>query len=114
VVDPQERRAFTDALDRFDEAYVDLVQSARRILLILDDEQEGGGGVVAKIAPKPPAPATGATPAYPSPTQAAAARMRAQVSGFLGDPCGQCGLLMLVRIGTCVRCNSCGWDSGCG
>jgi ribonucleoside-diphosphate reductase alpha chain len=37
----------------------------------------------------------------------------ARLKGFEGDPCGACGLFMLVRNGTCLKCMSCGATSGC-
>lgn len=37
----------------------------------------------------------------------------ARQSGFVGDPCDECGQLMMVRSGTCLKCMSCGATSGC-
>ncbi len=33
--------------------------------------------------------------------------------GFEGDPCTDCGQLMMVRNGTCLKCMNCGATSGC-
>ena len=33
--------------------------------------------------------------------------------GFAGDPCPECGQMMMVRNGTCLKCMSCGATSGC-
>ena len=33
--------------------------------------------------------------------------------GFEGDPCDECGQMMMVRNGTCLKCMSCGATSGC-
>ncbi len=38
---------------------------------------------------------------------------RARQQGFEGDPCGECGQMMMVRNGTCLKCMSCGSTSGC-
>ena len=43
------------------------------------------------------------------PVQASQARQL----GFEGDPCPECGQLMMVRSGTCLKCVSCGATSGC-
>ena len=126
MVDPSERKALLDAIERFDAAYVDLVQAANRMLRILDLEAKKYGGPTVMDQPEPvkpsenagsTGPATGARPpVLPSgevakkPIQ----QMKAMESGFLGDACRSCGMFMLVRVGTCVRCNACGWDSGCG
>ena len=37
----------------------------------------------------------------------------AQSLGFEGDPCTDCGQLMMVRNGTCLKCMACGTTSGC-
>jgi ribonucleoside-diphosphate reductase alpha chain len=38
---------------------------------------------------------------------------QARASGFEGDPCPECGQLMMVRNGTCLKCMSCGTTTGC-
>ena len=38
---------------------------------------------------------------------------QARQLGFEGDPCTDCGQLMMVRSGTCLKCVSCGATSGC-
>jgi ribonucleotide reductase alpha subunit len=37
----------------------------------------------------------------------------AVLKGYSGDACGTCGQFMLVRNGTCLKCDSCGSTSGC-
>ena len=37
----------------------------------------------------------------------------AQHFGYEGDPCTECGQMMMVRNGTCLKCMSCGGTSGC-
>ena len=37
----------------------------------------------------------------------------ARQAGFEGDPCDECGQMMMVRNGTCLKCMSCGATSGC-
>jgi len=39
---------------------------------------------------------------------------QARQKGYEGDPCSNCGALMLVRSGACMRCDNCGQTSGCG
>ena len=38
---------------------------------------------------------------------------QARQSGFEGDPCPECGQLMMVRNGTCLKCMACGTTTGC-
>ncbi len=80
-------------------------------------------------APPPPAPEPPATTA-PSPAPAvqtatatstvplqmsdtAQRTLQAKQMGFEGDPCPECGQMMMVRSGTCLKCVSCGATSGC-
>jgi ribonucleoside-diphosphate reductase alpha chain len=52
---------------------------------------------------------------YPPVTVSLAERIRiAKEKGYEGDPCTNCGALMLVRSGACMRCDNCGQTSGCG
>ena len=37
----------------------------------------------------------------------------ARQQGYEGDPCDECGQLMMVRNGTCLKCMNCGATSGC-
>ena len=46
-------------------------------------------------------------------SDAAARKLRARQMGFEGDPCTDCGQMMMVRSGTCLKCVSCGATSGC-
>jgi ribonucleoside-diphosphate reductase alpha chain len=43
----------------------------------------------------------------------ALASRQARLKGYEGDPCNECGQFMLVRNGTCLKCNGCGATSGC-
>ena len=38
---------------------------------------------------------------------------QARQRGFEGDPCDDCGQMMMVRNGTCLKCMNCGATSGC-
>jgi ribonucleoside-diphosphate reductase alpha chain len=38
---------------------------------------------------------------------------RARAKGYEGDACSECGQFTLVRAGACLRCDSCGANSGC-
>ncbi|MFZ5618885.1 MAG: vitamin B12-dependent ribonucleotide reductase, partial [Pseudomonadota bacterium] len=38
---------------------------------------------------------------------------RARARGYEGDPCSECGQFTLVRTGACLRCDSCGANTGC-
>jgi ribonucleoside-diphosphate reductase alpha chain len=38
---------------------------------------------------------------------------RARARGYEGDACPECGQFTLVRTGACLRCDSCGANSGC-
>ncbi|MFN8638114.1 MAG: vitamin B12-dependent ribonucleotide reductase [Dehalococcoidia bacterium] len=74
-----------------------------------------------------PAPVT-ATPVVDSPlaaprqaayvatadiTSISVRRTFARQAGFEGDPCSECGQMMMVRNGTCLKCMNCGATSGC-
>jgi ribonucleoside-diphosphate reductase alpha chain len=63
---------------------------------------------VAAGAATPPTVAGGATAKKP-PTAAEIARLK----GYEADPCSNCGQLMLVRAGTCMKCDQCGTTTGC-
>ena len=84
------------------------------------------------LAPPEAPPAPEAVPAAAAPSPAASsARMeaasavaaragasataeeRARQLGYEGDPCMECGQLMMVRNGACLKCVSCGATSGC-
>ncbi|MCK9486854.1 MAG: vitamin B12-dependent ribonucleotide reductase [Dehalococcoidia bacterium] len=68
----------------------------------------------AAAKPQPVALATPATSvALADPTPGMDAREEARQKGFLGDPCEDCGQLMMVRNGTCLKCMNCGATSGC-
>ncbi len=62
-------------------------------------------------APEAPSAAAAAAPAVASAT--AISQTTARHYGFEGDPCPECGQMMMVRNGTCLKCMSCGSTSGC-
>ncbi|MBI1206648.1 MAG: vitamin B12-dependent ribonucleotide reductase [Azospirillum sp.] len=37
----------------------------------------------------------------------------ARAKGYVGDACGECGNMTLVRNGTCLKCDTCGSTTGC-
>ncbi|MCH6559533.1 hypothetical protein IH799_04150, partial [candidate division KSB1 bacterium] len=37
----------------------------------------------------------------------------ARLKGYEGDMCGECGQFTMVRNGTCLKCDTCGANSGC-
>ena len=60
------------------------------------------------------APSGGGTSMQRGSAQPAAELAReALAKGYSGDACGTCGQFMLVRNGTCMKCDSCGSTSGC-
>lgn len=68
-----------------------------------------------------PAPAPLA-PALPEASLVAALRRRprrsgvaeAREKGYTGNACPDCGGFSVVRRGTCLSCDCCGWTGGCG
>ena len=82
---------------------------------------EPAGGAEARPAAEPPAAAVATEAVLEVPTTEVRLEARAvpvQASqarqlGFAGDPCPECGQLMMVRNGTCLKCVSCGATSGC-
>lgn len=39
--------------------------------------------------------------------------LASRIQGYEGDPCPECNRFMLVRNGSCLRCNGCGSTTGC-
>ena len=39
--------------------------------------------------------------------------LEARAKGYVGDSCGECGNMTLVRNGTCLKCETCGSTTGC-
>ena len=89
-----------------------------------------GSSAPAADAPRPPTPEprldapSAASTSVEAPTatstavslelsDTAARTLRARQMGFEGDPCLDCGQMMMVRSGTCLKCVSCGATSGC-
>jgi ribonucleoside-diphosphate reductase alpha chain len=78
-----------------------------------------------ELPPAPAAVAAQPTPRLSGGTPAAAVielrpastvserREEARLKGYEGDPCDECGQLMMVRNGTCLKCLNCGATSGC-
>jgi ribonucleoside-diphosphate reductase alpha chain len=73
----------------------------------------------ALAAPKPEPVAVLAGAVAPAAMQRGSAQPVAEkvreavAKGYSGDACGTCGQFMLVRNGTCLKCDSCGSTSGC-
>jgi outer membrane biosynthesis protein TonB len=123
MIDPSERKALLEVIERFEGAYIDMVQASMRLLRILDMESREAGlptvleqpNRVETPRPKDVRPEPSTTPVLPDgkvdPKPVAKFKAEPKLSG---DACRECGMFMLVRVGTCIRCNSCGWDSGCG
>ena len=65
-------------------------------------------------SPAPATPTATATSTVPLQMSDTATRtLQARQMGFEGDPCPECGQMMMVRNGTCLKCVSCGATSGC-
>ncbi len=84
----------------------------------------GSNGHGAPAAPEAASAAAGPAPEAPSAAAAGAAATAVAAAtaiqpttarhyGFEGDPCPECGQMMMVRNGTCLKCMSCGSTSGC-
>jgi ribonucleoside-diphosphate reductase alpha chain len=56
---------------------------------------------------------TAATKAGAKRDAAAKRAAEARLKGYEGDACGSCGNFTLLRIGTCLKCDTCGGTSGC-
>jgi ribonucleoside-diphosphate reductase alpha chain len=72
----------------------------------------------AALAPSAEAPVATATATVVTSTVAVEEFATIRVSearqmGYEGDPCDECGQLMMVRNGTCLKCLNCGATSGC-
>ena len=86
-----------------------------------DDEPPADITPLARVVAPPPAEApTPVTPARQAVAEAALEQQRqatliqqARERGFEGDPCPECGQLMMVRSGTCLKCMACGTTTGC-
>ena len=68
---------------------------------------------LAAAGPAPEAPSASAAAATPVASATAIQPTTARHYGFEGDPCPECGQMMMVRNGTCLKCMSCGSTSGC-
>ncbi len=54
------------------------------------------------------------TPSAARPPNTALAKLlEAKAKGYEGVPCDACGMMTMVRNGTCLKCTSCGATSGC-
>ncbi|MYB41739.1 MAG: vitamin B12-dependent ribonucleotide reductase [Chloroflexi bacterium] len=74
---------------------------------------EGNGAAAPAAAPTPEAPSGAAASATAVASATAISETTARHYGFEGDPCPECGQMMMVRNGTCLKCMSCGATSGC-
>ncbi len=74
---------------------------------------EGNGAAAPTAAPTPESPSGAAAAAGATATATAISETTARHYGFEGDPCPECGQMMMVRNGTCLKCMSCGATSGC-
>ena len=74
---------------------------------------EGNGAAAPAAAPTPEAPSGAAAGATALASATAISETTARHYGFEGDPCPECGQMMMVRNGTCLKCMSCGATSGC-
>lgn len=82
-----------------------------RLTKLLGEEPPAvdSGGV---HSPKPNGPMPNEVWNAPS-AQLLSRRATAQMRGYEGDPCPDCGNLTLVRSGTCLKCDTCGSTTGC-
>ena len=136
IIDYIFRELAVTYLDRNDLAHVGEQESVTDYQA--DDQQQPAAvaasvapvAAIAPVAPRPTpvAPVVAAAPApvgvavaSVAPARAVnttlleerAAILEARQKGFEGDPCEECGQLMMVRNGTCMKCNTCGGTSGC-
>jgi len=133
IIDYIFRELAVTYLDRDDLAHVGAQDSVTDYQA--DDMQQAAAeapaaapvAIAAPKAPVAPRPAPVAAPvAVAAAAPAAVARtvntalleereaiMEARQKGFEGDPCEECGQLMMVRNGTCLKCMNCGATSGC-
>ncbi|MXW34550.1 MAG: adenosylcobalamin-dependent ribonucleoside-diphosphate reductase, partial [Chloroflexi bacterium] len=76
--------------------------------------EPSGEAASATASAQPAAQAATATSTVPLQMSDTATRtLQARQMGFEGDPCPECGQMMMVRNGTCLKCVSCGATSGC-
>ena len=73
-----------------------------------EDLQQDTTGDGASESPEKAKPA-----AVPVARKPMTAREAAKLKGYEGDPCSNCEQLMLVRSGTCMKCDNCGTTTGC-
>lgn len=77
---------------------------------------EHGNVQAEKRVPEKSKSRTVIVPGTQSPTDLGAARMtysQSRQMGFEGDACPECGAMMMVRNGSCLKCQSCGSTTGC-
>jgi len=112
-VTPEELEASTDPVEDSPEAAVAAPVAAAPAAVT---------PVVAPVASVAPAPAAApqaasitmrTTTLVAERTTTISATDEARQKGFEGDPCDECGQLMMVRNGTCLKCMNCGATSGC-
>ena len=84
MIHKSEREALQKAIEAFDDAYINIVQATQRLLRILEQEDNE----VIKLKKNKPE--------------------------MTGNSCRQCGHFQVVRTGTCLTCQACGYNEGCG
>ena len=111
MIDPTEIAAYEAACARFvqayddaesltadlDDAVVDFLQAANRLKLLVTLDL--------------PKPLTLLDPEY---VEKHRDWKLAKAKGYTGDVCPGCGSFTIQRKGTCLSCDSCSWDTGCG
>lgn len=103
MIDPSMLRALDLALVHFDDAYVNVVQAARRVLILVEQEQANKASVAPPAQVSPPT----------APRHVAATKETARALGYTGDSCRACGSFAMQRSGTCIVCANCGASAGC-
>jgi ribonucleoside-diphosphate reductase alpha chain len=105
-----------------DEAEVETLEALPRPSLVVAEPVVVAGDASAPVAVATPVAATPAPAAearavaYVAASDVTSVRSRrefAKQAGFEGDPCAECGQMMMVRNGTCLKCMNCGATSGC-
>lgn len=84
MVHKREREELQKAIEAFDEAYINIVQATQRLLRILEQEDKQ------------------------------VIELKRNKSEVTGQTCRQCGHFQVIRTGTCLTCQACGYNEGCG
>jgi hypothetical protein len=122
VIDPSVFRALNLALVHFDEAYVDVVQAARRVLILAQAHETPtrapvdakGSAQPTAFPPAPPhAPISVPAPSGDPVVARVLARREAVAKGYTGFACSNCGGFNMRQSGVCSVCADCGTSAGC-